>query len=715
MRLILSVCCLLAFGLSTFAQPLNKPTYSTMVETADEQLDLNDYYNAIDYFEQSYLEVKDYEVAIKLGQLNYYVRDYKDAERWFSRALRKDKKNQWGEYRLWYGRCLKLNGKYDQAIKEFEKFIANTEDETQKELAQNEITGCEYAKVAPDPDGLTITNAGRKVNTKNSEYSAFLDPNGTTMYYSSFMTDDVIIVDGKAENTTAKLLVSTKTEDGWGEPKEMSQDINRPGYFTANVTLSKDGNRMYFTRQLLSGNVVTESKIYVSNRSGSGWGAANEVVGVNGDYIATHPAVGELYGNEVLFFSSDMDGGNGGYDLYYATYKGGEVYGDPVNLGPKLNTAADEITPFYRDGTMYFSSNGHPGLGGMDIFSTIWDGSRWSNPANMGKGYNTNVDDKYFMLDEEGYTGFLLSNRTGTRSNKGKTCCDDIYNVSLKIILADIIATTFDEETKEALAGATVELIDLTENDPLKSGSQTNEQSNDFNFQLELDKAYMLIATAPDYFPDTVEFNTVGLLDSKTFEAPLELEPQPVYITITKENPITLSNIYYDFDDDKVLEDAEEDLNLVLELLNEYPDMIIELSSHTDARGEDVYNRNLSQRRAESARRWLIDKGVTRRRVQAVGYGESVPNTITPELAAQYSFLNEGDVLTEEFIGALEGEIPEGEEYSEEQEQAHRINRRTEFKIIEGPTSIKIEETRLIRKGNKEVEGATPEGEEQKN
>lgn len=709
MRVIFSLFCFVLFVVSAVAQPLNKPTYSTMVETAEEQVDLNDYYNAITYYEESYEEVKDYDVAIKLGMLNYYIRDYKDAERWFSRALRRDKEDQYAEHLLMYGRCLKLNEKCDQAIKEFEKFIAFTKDEALKELAQNEINGCEFAKVAPDPEGLTISNAGRNVNTNNSEYSAVLDPNGTTMYYSSFMTDDVIIVDGKAENTTAKILMSSKTEDGWGEPSELSQDINRPGCFTANATLSKDGNRMYFTRQLLSGNVVTESKIYVSQRSGSSWGPANEVIGVNGDYIATHPAVGELYGSEVLFFTSDMDGGNGGYDLYYATYKGGEVYGDPVNLGPKLNTAGDEITPFYRDGTLYFSSNGHPGLGGMDIFSTIWDGSRWSSPTNMGKGYNTHVDDKYFMLDEEGYSGFLLSNRPGTRSNKGKTCCDDIYNVSLKIILADVIAATFDQETKEALAGATVELIDLTEEDPLKSGSQTNTEGNNFNFALELDKAYMLIATAENYFADTVEFNTVGLLDSKTFELPLELVPAPVYITITKENPITLSNIYYDFDDDKILPDAEDDLKLVFELLNEYPDMVIELSSHTDARGDDNYNRNLSQRRAESARRWLIDKDVVRRRVQAVGYGETVPVTVTAAIAAEFEFLNEGDVLTEDFINGLEGE--------EVQEQAHRINRRTEFKIIEGPTSIKIEETRLIRKGNKKIEGAVPveEGEEQKN
>ncbi|MCB0641244.1 MAG: OmpA family protein [Phaeodactylibacter sp.] len=679
------------------AQPLNRATYSTMIETAEDCEARYDYYNAIDWYERSYEEVDDKDIAVKIGHLNMLVRDYKDAERWFKKALRRDKKGQYIEDRFSFAQSLKMNEKYDEAIQEFEAYIKEGTDDRKKQLAENEINGCEFAKIAMDKEDVTISNAGNKVNTKYSEYSAFLAPDGKSMYYASFQTDEVIVLDGKNEDYHAKILTANRTEDGWGDPTALGQAINRPGYHNSNITLSPDGNRMYFTRQLLEGNTLSESKLYVSERSGGGWGPANEVTTINGDFLVQHPAVGELYGNEVMFFVSNMDGGQGGLDLYYATYKGGGVFGDPVNLGPKLNTVGDEVTPFYLDGTLYFSSNGHPGLGGFDIFYTTWNGSLWSEPANLGKGYNTSVDDRYFMLDQEGIYGFLVSNRPGTRSVKSKTCCDDIWNVSHKIILADLLTAAYDIETLVPLTESTIYLLDMTDNRVGETKSDKSIDGSPLSFELDLDKAYMLVATRENYFPDTVEFNTVGLLDSKTFEIPLKLKPAPVYKTFTREEPITLENIYYDFNDDKILKDAEQDLELILELMEQYPDMVIELSSHTDARGEDAYNRELSQRRAESARRWLLEKGIIRRRIQAVGYGETQPNTVSARVAAQYDFLNAGDVLTEEFINALEAE--------EQKEAAHQINRRTEFKIIEGPTSIRIEETRLIRRGDKEVEG----------
>lgn len=688
------------------AQPLNRATYATMIKIAEQKMAEEDYYNALDWYEKAYDEVKDNETSVKIANLYFFLRDYRNAERAFLRVLRRDRKNEYGEERFTYAQTLKMNGKYDDAIEEFEKYISDGKDPVKKELAQVELEGAKFAKIAPDPRNITISNAGQNVNSAYSEYSAVLAPDGQKMYYGSFNSEELIVVDKNNTDYFAKIFVSDRTDSGWGEGTALDEKINRPGYHNSNVTLSPDGRRMYFTRQLLTGNVVSESKIYLSEFGPGGWSPANEVEGVNGDYIADHPAVGELYGTEVLFFTSDKDGGYGGFDIYYSPFKGGK-YGEPVNLGPKINTVGDEFTPYYRDGVLYFSSTGHPGLGGFDIFSSEWNGAVWSEPVNMGKGYNSSVDDLYFMLSADGYSGFLLSNRPGTRyvKSKGKTCCNDIYNVSLKVILADLKSTVFDQETDEELDGATLQLIDMTDDE--ENGkvvdTKTNGQANLFEFPLELDKFYRIIADREDYYPDTLEFNTMGLLDSKTYEIPVKLKPTPVYITISKEEPIELENIYYDFDDDKILPDAEPDLNFVLSILNEYPDMVIELSSHTDSRGNDAYNRDLSQRRAESARRWLLDKGVDRKRIRAVGYGETVPKTIGEKLAAEYPFLHVGDVLTEDFINKLPTE--------EEQEAAHQINRRTEFKIVEGPTSIKIEETRLIRKGAKVIEEGLQEGE----
>ncbi|MBR9921863.1 MAG: OmpA family protein [Bacteroidetes bacterium] len=707
MRNLLLVICALTFALSVSAQPLRESTYATKIRNAQESLEKLDYYNALDYYEQSYDERKDYDIAITIAKLHYQLRDYKKAASWYARVFRRDKKDEYASNRFEYARALKMNGEYDDAIEEFEKYIEWTTDDAMKELAQAEISGAEFAKVAEEVEGLTVTNVGNKVNTRSSEYSPYLDPDGNTMYYAGANTDELIVMDGE-EMTYIKVYASSKTDNGWGEPSDVGQAVNREGFHTTGGAVSKDGRRMFLVRNLLSGNVPTESKIYFSEKGSSGWGPANEVQGVNGEYLATHPCPGELFGNEVLFFTSDMEGGYGGMDIYYATYKGNGVYGDPVNLGPKINTAGDEETPFYRDGTIYFSSTGHPGLGGFDIFSAVWDGARWSEPANMGKGYNTSLDEKYFMLDQEGYTGLLASNREGTRSLKSRTCCDDIYYVNLKKIEIDLLARIYDKDTDEPLNGATFEIMTMVDDTPGNEQNKTNEGGNEFAFPLELDMPYKIIVSREDYFPDTITFNTVGILDSKTFETAIKLEPAPVYVTFTSEEPIVLQNIYYDFNDDKILPDAEEDLGLVLELLEEYPKMVIEMSSHTDARGEDAYNINLSQRRADSARRWLLDnkEGLPRRRIQAKGYGETSPTEITAKLAAEYDFLNEGDVLTEEFINALETE--------EQQEAAHQINRRTEFRIIEGPTSIKIEETRLIRRGKTEVDEPVEEKEDEK-
>jgi peptidoglycan-associated lipoprotein len=694
-------------SITLWGQPLNKATYSTMVAIAEEKLAMYDYYNALDWYLKAYEERQDDETSIIIARLQYLLRDYSRAEKAYGRVLRRDKKARYSEDRFEYARSLKMNENFDEAIEQFNLYLETATDEVKRELAKAEIAGAEFAKIAPEIEGATISNAGRNVNSSTSEYSAFLAPGGNEMYYSGFQTDEIIVIDEKGDMDAyfAKILKSTKTDKGWSTPTPLDQTINRPGFHNTNVSLSPDGNRMYFNRLQLTGNLVTEAKIYMSERSGSGWGPPKQLLGVNGDYVARHPAVGELFGNEVLFFSSNMEGGYGSYDIYYATYKGDGVYGDPVNLGPKLNTVGDEITPFYRDGTLYFSSTGHPGLGGFDIFNTVWDGTRWSEPANMGKGFNTSLDDLYFMIDNEGYSGFLLSNRPGGRSVKSKTCCDDIYNVSLKIITADLVAGVYDAETKKALTGASVTLVDLTDQQPgkpLASETKQNAKGHSFEFPLELDRSYMLIATREDYFPDTLTFNTVGLLDSKTFEELFRLKPMPVFITITREEPIVLGKIYYDFDDDKILPASEPDLELVFELLNEYPDMVIELRSHTDNRGNDNYNQQLSQRRAESARRWLLAKGgVERRRIEAKGYGESVPYKVNATQAKQYPYLKEGQELTEAFINSLETE--------EQREVAHQINRRTEFQIISGPTSIKIEETRLIRRGATEVEGEVKE------
>ncbi|MEL7162596.1 MAG: OmpA family protein, partial [Bacteroidota bacterium] len=488
------------------------------------------------------------------------------------------------------------------------------------------------------------------------------------------------------------IFVAEKDEkDGWSRGKVLGKELNRPGLTSANPAISADGRRMIFNRMRVETNVISEAKLYVADIDEDGWKSANPIAGLNSnDYLVLQPAVGELYGREVLFFVSDMDGGFGGMDIYYANHEGDGRYGAPVNLGPTINTFADDKTPFYFDGTLYFSTDGRPTMGGYDLFYSAWNGSEWSAPENMGTGFNSTVDDKSLSVFGDGLVGFMTSNREGGRSVRSKTCCDDIYGFQIASLYANLVVGLFSED-KQPLKQGTIELQPIVQGSAEGLGEQkTRDDGNRFDFGLALESEYQIVASHPGYFPDSVEMNTLGLEESKEFQQVFFLkkmpEPEvevPVYDTIAIEEAITLENILYDFNDDKILPAAENDLREVQKLMEQYPDMVIELGSHTDSRGEVAYNQNLSKRRAASARKWLIvNGGIAGPRIKTKGYGKTVPQTVSPRLAERVGFLNQGDVLTDTYINALPDK--------ETQERAHDFNRRTEFKIIDGPTTIVI-------------------------
>ncbi len=680
---------------SLLAQPLSSSSYETKIRLGEEAMALKNYAYALEQYEEAWEEREDMAIVPILAEINYEIRDYRQAERWYRRILRRDDENAYAELRYNYGRVLKMQGKHEEATEQFQRYLEVGGDDATMALVRNELTGSELAQSMPgNAQGVVVEALDRRtVNSPQSEYTPNLSPDLNTLYFAAFSGKDIITADDANDpEQYSRIFMSTMTDKGFGERTPLGPEVNRPGFHNVNVSLSPDGNRMYFNRIVLQGNVPGASKIYMSERGAGEWKSANEVEGVNGEYLALQPAVGELFGEEVLYFVSDMEGGYGGMDIYYAPYEGDGQYGDPVNLGETINTSGNEMTPWWFDGTLYYSTDGLATLGGLDIFYSVWNGSNWSDPSNMGKAYNTEADELSFRLFDEGYRGFFTSNRPEGRapSGAGKTCCDDIYSFAIARLYADLVVGTFDEPNREPLTGATVQLFDETGGEDSDTKSLTMATGNRFDFGLNLDRAYSVIVSHPDYYPDTVTFNTLDIAESRTFEERVFLLPKPkppVYDTITIENPIVLENILYEFDDDRITESAESDLQVIFELLEEYPEMKIEMGSHTDIRGEDNYNRDLSQRRAESARRWLVRKGVDRNRIQAQGYGETVPQVVNDKMLANHPFLSEGDILTEDFINAL------GEE--EQQEAAHQLNRRTEFKIIEGPTSIIIQSTRL--------------------
>lgn len=708
------------------AQPITQSSYEENLKAARKAYANNDFVNALEFYETAYEDREDKSLRDTIAYLEFRIRDYRSAERTYRSILRRAEEGDKDHLRFNYGRLLKINEKYEDALAEFELFLKTNPADSLKTLTNNEVAGIELAQELPENlKGVSVESAGRDINMKTSEYTPALATQGSTVYFAGFDADDVIYMELESEgqeqssadsksqskkdrnddngedvNKYALIFKSTRDDSEWSERQALGGEVNRPEHHNSNVALSKDGRTMYFTRAKLQGNTLKESKLFYSVEGGGGWQGANEIKGINGEYLAKHPAPGELFGKQVLFFSSDMEGGYGGFDLYYATRTGEGEYSNPVNLGETINGPGDEATPYYREGTLYFASTTHPGLGGFDIFYTTWDGTSWSPVLNMGRGYNTSYDDKSFTLDEEGYFGMLTSNRPdGGRSAYARTCCDDLFTVDIARIVVDIVVGTFTQD-KKPLTGSTVYLVPVKANklgDP--NAQSTGDKSNVIGFDLALETEYMMIGTHPDYYPDTVRLNTVGVTESRSLEHRFYLKakpvppPEPVFDTIEIEEPIVLENILYEFDDDRIQEEAESDLQVVYGLMTEYENMVIELSSHTDNRGDNRYNEDLSQRRAESARRWLGREGIDRDRIVAKGYGENQPQTVNPLKASRYDFLNEGDVLTGEFIEALETE--------EQREIAHSLNRRTEFKILEGPKVITIKRIKKKEKVNK--------------
>lgn len=675
-RYTLSLAFMTIFIVVSFAQPLREVPYEAMVKAADESYLTGDYFNAIEWYEKAYKEQKDKDFAIKIAESYMNLRDFKRASSWYDRVISRDRTDSYGKYKLEYGRVLKIMGEYSKSYEVLNEFVNESEDIERKKQAVLLINGIAKSSEFSDNVDVIIAPLASTVNSPSSE--AGPRSLGADVYFSSLNRKDELVYNSKLEGETHFKIYSASPDEkkgGFGKSAALNEEINREGYHTGNPSFNSDGTKMYFTRTLIEDNVILESKIYVSERNGSDWGPSEEVDGgVNGEYLLKYPAVGELFGKNVLFFASNMEGGFGGYDLYYAESKGNGMYGTPINLGESINTSYDEVTPFYKDGDFYFSTEGFPGYGSMDIFKTTWDGSSWSEVTNMGSGYNTSYDDMYYTLDEAGLQGFIVSNRPSDkkRSVMSKTCCDDIFAVNIKEVVIDLLAKVTDG--KNPLKEAEIKLIDLSKGED-KEGPQfkSNFTSNDFNFALLEDKPYRIVVTRKGYYPDSLEFNTVGILDDFTVERTIALKiippppppPTEETVTISTNEPIRMNNIYYDFDSDVILQSAEVDLYYIMELMNKYPDMVIELSSHTDSKGVSKYNEELSQRRANSAKSFLTNKGIDQARIQAVGYGENV-------------ILNR---------------CVNGVRCSDDE---HRFNRRTEFKIISGPKTIEVKKQKTI-------------------
>ncbi len=655
-----------------FSQPVSEPSFEMLLKAGEESATKHDYYSAIDFFQKAFDKtttngVPDMNLVVTIGDLYVKVRDYAKAQKSYERVLKRDKKKQYDDIRLAYAKVLTSTGQYKEALIQLNYIITTTKDEKEKEEATLIWKGIKLMDTFPQNVEADIILLSDAINSASAESSPIFYPDGS-LFFSSFNRKKGVILDGEEGDYHAKIYTSKRAGQGnFEKATALPSIINRDKFNCGGISFSEDGNTMYFTRIKLMNNAVESSQLYVSQFKGGEWSPANEVTELGNSIKIQHPSLGELYGERVLFFTSDMAGGLGETDIYYATLKGSS-FGTPINLGSPINTAFEEKTPFFFDGKLFFSSNGHPGMGGLDIFQASWTGSTWTDLNNMGFNYNSSYDDFGLKFNSGGTSAVLVSNRPFTdkiKINNNETCCDDIYLANIRDKVIELIVIVEDE--KGNLDEATVELVDGTDKDPKVIGSKTNSAGNKFAFSLQGDRTYIVYTNRDGYYTDTLTFNTKGIFDDQTIEKKIVVKAKPRsedYDTYSINEPIRLNNIYYDLDKSDIRPEAEKDLAYLAELMEQYSEMVIELSSHTDSRSDDNYNLKLSQRRADSAKRWLVNEGVDPRRIVTQGYGEKM----------------------------LLNRCKNGVKCSEDE---HRINRRTEFKILAGPQTIEVKKSRL--------------------
>lgn len=556
----------------------------------------------------------------RLAACYVQMKDYESAENWYARVVATE--GSVAGNRLVYGEVLKANGKYAEAKRELLAYAGETGNADSVAVA---IAGCDSAMVwMAEPTEHRLRNEG--VNTSLSEFSVF--PAGGHVYYTGEPDGYMRGVGryGWTGHSFLRVYTAGRLGDNTLTDAVLAAgSLNDVPYHIGPVAADATGDTLYVTRTHpgQGGSETREGRgryrtntleLYLYTRQPDGaWSPEPFVHNNVSEYSVGHAA---LSGDgRILYFVSDMPGGHGGSDIWYSERQGDGSWGTPLNAGGTVNSAGDELFPnIGPDGTLYYSSDGFAGMGGLDVFQSTGKGARWSVPLNLRYPVNSSGDDFAYLTThdgEEGLAGYLSSNRKGGKGG------DDIYSFTYekpKILLL-LKGTTSDSATGERLPAATVTLYDGEREIVAKRSS---DGAGTFEFVLDRNQAYTVLGQKEGYHADSAKVSTVGITRSDTLEVALLLEP-----VFEVGKTFELENIYYDFDKHNIRPDAAVILDELVRTLRDNPTLKIELSSHTDSRGSNAYNEALSQRRAQSAVDHLVTKGIARDRMVAKGYGET--------------------------------------------------------------------------------------------
>lgn len=619
-------------------------------------LAIGEYHDAAEQFKKAYTKTPTKERqlrgqrALKMAHCYRHISSTQKAISAYRNALRYNVATL--DDRLDYARLLLKNGEYKRALAEFELLNDSMPNNV---LVRNGLLSAKMAPKWKEQGSDYTVKKMTEFNSRRADYCPVLaGDQWDRLYFSSTRND--ALGDELSGITGAKpgdIFFSDKDDKGkWSKPQTIESGLNTE-YDEGACCLSPDGSTMYLTQCLSDASYPRFAQIVTAQRSDASWGKTTPLLITNDTLSAyAHPAVSP--DGEWLYFVSDMPGGKGGLDIWRMRLTANGPVG-VENLGEPINTPGDEMFPTFRpNGDFYFSSDGHPGFGGLDIFiATVGEDGKY-HLSHPGYPLNSQGDDFGMTFQGQLNQGFFSSNRGDGRG------WDHVYSFYNPEIVQTIRGWIYEQDGYELTAGEA--RIVGTDGTNLRLGVRGD---GSFEYVVKPGVDYIILAMCDGFLNHKEEIHVDSVKESKVYDLQFPLA--------SISAPVLIDNIFYAFDKATLLPESKNALDSLILMLNENPNITIELSAHTDYRGAEAYNKKLSQKRAESVVNYLINHGIATDRLTAVGYGEEKPKTIRRKVAERYPWLKENDVLTEEFILKLK---------PEQQETANALNRRTEFKVL---------------------------------
>jgi peptidoglycan-associated lipoprotein len=622
---------------------------------AKKTYNVGEYARAISALDKAYRGEKNRfyrgEASFYLGESYRLTNQPRRAAAAYGRAIRFGYPDRTAK--LQQARQLLKNGDYEDAMVLFEEYL---EEVAGDQLAYNGRASAQLAMNPPEPKRYQI-EAIRKLNSRNSDYAPFIAPDDPSQIYFSSMRNA-----GKKRRQVNRItgqgtsVIYSSIQDSRGDWQDAEFFLNQEmdgSFEDGTISLTDDGRDAYFTRTRYEKTEPMGAEVWTAKRVGGRWSEPVEVELGADTLIFAHPAISG--DGSTLYFTSNMPGGQGGKDIWKVE-RIGEAWGTPVNLGMDINTAGDEMFPSLReDGTLYFSSDGLVGYGGLDIFrAEALEDNRWK-VTNMGQPINSSADDLGITFYQNRESGFFSSSRDNPRGY------ENIFSFVMPVIQPVVAGAIRTENEADLPRNTTVKVVGT---------DGTNMQIEiapvgTFNILMEPGNEYTMLISAPGYFNHRERVSTKGLTESRQFDINVVLK--------SAERPMIFNNLQFEASTYALTTQAKAELDKIVTLLNDNPGISLQISSHTDGQGDETDLLILSQQRAEEVLNYLNEKGVPQERLTARGYGGAQPVKADAQLAQQHLFLRENDELSQTFIQRLN---------RGDQSTARQLNNRVEFSII---------------------------------